>query len=190
MKYEITKEIYEQIKNYIEDVKEEIDNFNEENGRLFGFNDVVEVRLEKHFNFEKQAIVYELKVNWSAVGNMSIEDTKKFMQALSNATEYAEKLNIQISEKIENAGKEDEITTDFEVVNLEGYMFEDENGQTVAYPENTFGFMIDDKFVSDVCKSGGGSSLPLAYGRKIAREIKQGGLVVSELAFCKPVGIY
>ena len=83
-----------------------------------------------------------------------------------------------------------EITKEIELVNLEGYIFEDEKGQTVAYPENTFGFVINNKFVADVCRSRGGSSLPLAYGRKIAREILRSGLVVQELAYCEPVDFY
>lgn len=82
------------------------------------------------------------------------------------------------------------ITRDFQIVNLEGYIFEDEQGQAVAYTNEAFGFVIDNKFVSRYCKSAGGSSLPMAYDRRVAREIQQSGFIVEELAYCEPVEIY
>lgn len=83
-----------------------------------------------------------------------------------------------------------EITREFEIVNLYGYIFEDEKGQAVAYTENTYGFIYKNKFVSNVCRSRGGSCLPMAYDRRIAREILRSGLVVDEIDCCEPVDFY
>lgn len=110
----MTKEqIKNWVKNYINDVKEAIEDFNEENASLFGFNDVVEVALEEKIDWDKlqskqdwtkeelhSVYIYEAKVNWSTFGNMSIEDTKKFSEALDNAIRFAEELNTDLKNNL------------------------------------------------------------------------------------------
>lgn len=96
------------MKKHIIELKNEIEKFNDENGSLYGFSDVVEVKLEETVNWEvlqqkpdwtkleldqENIYCYEAKVNWSAVGMQSIESTEKFMAALNRAIEFAKEIN-------------------------------------------------------------------------------------------------
>jgi len=80
-----------------------------------------------------------------------------------------------------------EITKNIQLVKLNGFVFKNEKGQMVGYNKSAYGFLVNNKFVAKDCKSAGGSSLPMAYDRKVANSILQCGLVVEEIAYCEPI---
>lgn len=83
-----------------------------------------------------------------------------------------------------------EIEKGFMLIELSNLVFKNENNEEVTYSKGSYGFMKNGKFVAEYCKSAGGSSLPLAYGRKTAEILIQSGFVKDELTYCEPAKQY
>ena len=117
----LTKEqIKKWVSQYIEDVEDAIEDFNEENSTRYGSKYVVMVELEEAINWEKldqnsgwtkleeieRYKIYEVKVIINSSGMQSVENAKKIAEALENAIRFAEEINIDIKNNLEDNSRE------------------------------------------------------------------------------------
>lgn len=78
----------------LNDLREEVYKWSRENSRqLFGFSNVIELEVYTQCNYEKQAYEAEVRVNWSAVGSQTTQETKKFLKQLEIYTAKAAEFN-------------------------------------------------------------------------------------------------
>lgn len=82
-----------------------------------------------------------------------------------------------------------EIEKGFEMVDISKYVFRDNNGLKCKIGGNCklYGFVKNGKFVAKTCKSAGGSTLPMVYPKKIAKQLIESGFVKEEIAWCEAV---
>lgn len=75
----------------------------------------------------------------------------------------------------------------FELVNLKGLKFKNNEGEIFTIINNVYGFRKNGLFVADVCKSAGGSTEPMAYNKTTAMLLIDSGFVKEELSYCSAV---
>ena len=80
-----------------------------------------------------------------------------------------------------------EIEKGFKVVCLDNKKFMDDDGNIITYGKNSYGFKKNGVYVSAVCRTCGGSSLPLSYDYRTAHLIEESGFFKSEIAYCKEI---